>query len=203
MWFKPIALTCLAIGLASSTALAQQAFDPLNLQEIAIAKSALLGSAAVRQSLGSQPYYTIITVERHNEPKNAPSPGRRADVVLYNYITNETTSAVVSIAGAPRIDAVRVTKDVPPPIGVEETEAAKQMALANPAVQARLQGASLAASDPSLIVTHLSGRSENPGDPCSKNRCIVLFFNTPTQFLFPTVVDLTERRVRVVDAPAR
>src|SRR6185295_14296441 len=132
MWLKAVALTCLATGL-SSTALAQQAFDPLNLQEIALAKSALLGNVTVRQSLGSQPYYTIINVERHNEPKGSASPGRRADVILYNYTTNETISAVVSVAGNPRIDALRVTKEPPPPLGPDETEAAKQMAFASPA----------------------------------------------------------------------
>jgi hypothetical protein len=203
MWFKPVALTCLAIGL-SSPALAQQALDPLNLQEIAIAKSALLGSVTVRQSLGSQPYYTIINVERHNEPKGTTSSGRRADVILYNYTTNETISAVVSVAGgSPRIDAMRVTKDPPPPLGADETEAARQMALANPAVQTRLLGAGVAASDPSLIVTHLFGRTDDTRDPCAKNRCVLLFFNTPAQFLFPAVVDLTERKVRVIDAPER
>ena len=202
MWLKAVAFTCLAIGL-SSTALAQQAFDPLNIQEIALAKSALLGSATVRQSLGSQPYYTIINVERHNEPKGVAPPGRRADVMLYNYTTNETITAVVSVAGSPRIDALRVTKEPPPPLGADETEAAKQMAFANPAVQTRLRDAGVAASDPSLIVTHLFGRTEDTRDPCAKNRCVVLFFNTPAKFPFPAVVDLTERRVRVLDAPER
>jgi hypothetical protein len=203
MWFKQIALVSLAVGLSSSASFAQQPFDPLNAREIDIAKGALLTSVTVQQSLGSQPYYTIINVERHNEPKGTTAGGRRADVILFNYTTNETISAVVNLAGTPRIDALRVTKEPPPPLGTEETEAAKQMAFANPAVQARLQVAGVAASDPSLIVTHLFGRAEDTRDVCSRNRCVVLFFNTAARFLFPAVVDLTARNVRIVDAPER
>jgi hypothetical protein len=192
-----------ATGLTSSAVLAQQPFDPLSTREIDMAKGTLLASLTVRQSLGARPYYTIINVERHIEPKGVTAAGRRADVMLFNYTTNETISAVVSVAGSPRIDALRVTKDPPPPLGVEETDAARQMAFANGAVQARLQGAGVAASDPSLIVTHLFGRAEDTRDVCSRNRCVVLFFNTRAQFLFPAVVDLTERTVRIVDAPER
>lgn len=202
MCFKQIVVTSLAIGLLPSAVRGQQAFDPLNVQEIALARSVLLTSATVRQSLGGNPYYAIVNVERHIESKGAPA-GRRADVILYNYTTNETISAVVSLAAPPRVDALRVTRDLPPPLGAEEADAAKQLALADAAVRTRLQTAGVAASDPALIVTHLFGRAEDTRDPCSTNRCVVLFFNTRTAFLFSAAVDLTERRVRTIDAPER
>lgn len=201
--FKPAVLASLVVALSPSAALAQQAFDPLNAQEIAVARSALLLSPTVRQSLGANPYYAIVNVERHIESKGARPAGRRADVILYNYTTGETISAVVSLAAPPRVDALRVTRDLPPPLGAEEAEAAQQLALANTAVRSRLQTAGVAVSDPSLIVTHLFGRSEDANEACSRNRCVVLFFNTRAAFLFSATVDLTERRVRTIDAPER
>ncbi|MGH9198843.1 MAG: hypothetical protein ACRD1T_24335 [Acidimicrobiia bacterium] len=196
-------LAFLAIGLCSAPALAQQPFDPLSSSEIELAKGVLLNDLRVRQSLGSNPRYVIINVERHNEDKSLVTGRRRADVMLYNYTTDETTTAVVNLAGTPAIDAIRVTKDMPPPLGAEEVETATQLALANSAVQSRLQSAGVAGSDPQLIVTHLFGRTDDTSDPCSKNRCVLLFFNTESAFLFSAAVDLTERRVRSLDAFAR
>ena len=202
MSFKQIVVTSLAIGLLPGAVLAQQAFDPLNAQEIGLARSVLLTSAAVRQSLGGSPYYAIVNVERHIEAKNAPA-GRRADVILYNYTTGETISAVISLTAPPRVDALRATRDMPPPLGAEEAEAAKQLALANAGVRTRLQAAGVADSDPSLMVTHLFGRAEDARDACSRDRCVILFFNTRTAFLFSAAVDLTVRTVQTIDAPGR
>lgn len=203
MRFKQIMLMSLVIALPPSAMVAQQAFDPLNAHEIDLARSALLANVTVREHLGRMPYYAIVNVERHVEQKDATSAGRRADVILYSYATNETISAVVGLAGNPRVDALRVTRDLPPPLGAEEVEAARRLALANAAVRSRLQAVGVADSDPSLIVTHLLGRTEDARDPCSRNRCVVLFFNTEAAFLFSAAVDLTERKVRTIDAPAR
>jgi hypothetical protein len=157
----------------------------------------------VQQSLGSTPHYAIVTIERHLEMKGAESAARRADVILFNYRTNETVSAVVNLAGTPRVDAFRVTRDLPPPLGAEEVETARQLALANTGVRTRLQSAGLADSDASLIVTHLFGRAEDATDACATNRCVFLFFNTRTAFLFAAAVDLTDSSVRTIVTPER
>ncbi len=200
MGFKQILITALCF---SSAVLAQQPLDPLNAAEIDLVRGALLTNTTVRQSLGASPRYAIVNVERHLEAKGAAPAGRRADVILYNYATSETISAVVSLAGTLRIDALRVTKDLPPPLGAAEAETAKQLALANATVRTRLQAAGLSDSDPTLVVTHLFGRAEDPRDPCSRNRCVLLFFNSRTALLFSAAVDLTENSVRAIDAPER
>jgi hypothetical protein len=190
-------------GLVAATASAQQAFDPLNSSEIAQARQALLADTRVRASLGGPSQYAIVNVERHSEGKGRSAVRRRADVMLYNYRTRETISAVIDVAGGPRVDALRVTTSPPPPLGVEEVGTATRLALASAAVQARLQVAGVSHTDPSLIITHLFGRVQDPRDRCAVDRCVVLFFNTDAAFLFSAAVDLTDKTVRALDGMGR
>lgn len=152
---------------------------------------------ALRSLAGSQRVRTIL-IERHEEDKGAPTGKRRADVVLYNYDTNETTSAVVTLGPLPGVEYLTVTRDHPPGLSTQEVEEAKQLALAHPTVQARLRAADLAGREHELIITHLLARAAAPDDPCSTHRCVALFFNTRDAVLdIKPVVDLTTEEVEI------
>jgi hypothetical protein len=139
-----------------------------------------------------------VFVERREDDKHAPTGHRRADVVLYNYDTNETVSAVVTLGPRPRVEHLTVTQGQPPGLSTQEVEEAKQLALAHPPVQARLQAAGLAGRERDLIITHLHAQGAAPGDPCATHRCVRLFFNTHEAVLdIEPIVDLTTGDVEV------
>jgi len=194
-------LVPLLVGMGSlcSPVMAQRPFDPLASSEIELARAILLSDARVKASLGETARYRIVNVERHEEAKAvAVTAPRRADVVLYNYTKDQTISAVVRLAGNPQVDDLTITTEYPPALSPEELEEARQLALADPAVQAKLQlaGVSDTGAD-SLIVTHLYGRAIDGQDACFTHRCIALFFNTKEALLFTATVDLSAQRVQV------
>jgi Cu2+-containing amine oxidase len=133
---------------------------------------------------------TVVVERYHDEDKGARSSDQRAHVVLYNYETSETVSAIVSL-GSLRVESMSVVKDQPPGLGPAEIERARQVALAHPTVRARLQAAGMAGREHELIITHLLVRAVAPGDPCFTRRCVALFFNTRTDVLgIEPIVDL-------------
>ena len=144
-----------------------------------------------------------MLVERREEDKDVRTGQRRtgqrrADVVLYNYDTNETISAVVILAPGPqRVADLAVIRGQPRGLSAEEVQEAQQLALAHPAVQAALQAAGLAGRESELIITHMHVRAAAP-DRCSTHRCVALSFNTRDAVLgIEPVVDLTTGDVAV------
>jgi hypothetical protein len=171
--------------------------QPLTAAEIQQATTALESDTRARKSLaGSQRVRTIV-VERAEEDKDARTGQRHAQLVLYNYDTNETIAAVVTLGPSPGIKHLTVTRGQPLGVGTEEAEEATRLALAHPTVQARLQAAGLAGRESELIITHLLAQPPAP-DACATHRCVMLFFNTPDAVLdIEPVVDLTTGEVEV------
>jgi len=187
----------LAAAQGQDEARGVQAFQPLTAAEIQQAVTVLRSENRVQTSLARGQRVRTTFVERHEESKDAPTGQRRANVVLYNYDTNETISAVVTLRPSPRAEHLTVTQDQPPGLSTEEGEEAKQLALAHPIVQGRLQAVGLAGPGRKLIITHIRIQAVAP-DPCATHRCVILFFNTPDTVLdIQPVVDLTTGRVEV------
>ncbi|MGH6898929.1 MAG: hypothetical protein ACREJ5_20670 [Geminicoccaceae bacterium] len=170
-----------------------EALLPLTAREIRQAVSALQRDVGV----GDQRVLTV-SVDRHEEDEDAPADQRRADVILYNYDTNETIAAVVTLDPRPQVEELMVTPDQAPGLGTEEVEEARQLALADPTVQAELRANDLTGRERELIITHIRFQTQVPDDPCSTDRCVLLFFNTPEAVLdIEPVVNLTTGEVAI------
>jgi len=178
---------------------AQQPLDPLNLREVEQAKTLFLRDANVQTNLGNnQNRFRIVMVERHEYPKSvALTAERAANVVAYNYTTDVAVSAVVGL-GSNAVKNVVATTGAQPSLSPDELTEARELAIGNPAVQARLASAGAAADPESLIVTHLFVKDRAGPRSCAVHRCIVLFFNTTAAALNVTpIVDLSARTVEV------
>lgn len=185
-------------GVTSIERHEDQALQPLTAEEIDQAITVLERDGRVRTRLAKGHRIRTVLVERREEEKGAPSGRRRADVVRYNYDTKETISAVVTLGPEPQVDHLTVTRGQPPGLGTEEIEEAKQLALAHPTVQAELRAAGQAGRESELIITHIRVQAATRGDPCSTDRCVVLFFNTRDAVLdIEPIVNLTTREVTV------
>jgi hypothetical protein len=173
--------------------------DPLTPDEQQQARSVLLGDARARAHVNAGQKTRIVRTERHELGKGRLGPAvRSADVVMYDYTTNETVSAVVSLGNTPRVEQLATTTNRPPALSAEEVSEAKQLALASPAVQSKLAAAGLAGREGELMITHMLGVTRNVADPCSRHRCVQLFLNTANAVLdFQPVVDLTDMTVDV------
>jgi hypothetical protein len=175
-----------------------QARRPLSPTEKDQAITLLQSDDRARTRLARGQRVRTVLVERHEEDKDAPTGQRRADVVLYSYDTNETITAVVTLSPRPRVENLMVTQGQPGGLSAQEVAEARQLALAHPAVQARLQAAGLAGREDELFITHILARATAPGDPCSTHRCVALFFGTRDAVLgIQPIVDLTTGEVEV------
>lgn len=189
----------LVLGVLGPELVAQQPFDPLTPAEIAQAKSLLLNDGRVKQNLGNNSRFRILSVERREQPKDAKFATQRgASVTLYIYTKDETMVVAVRLGNNAGVDALVTTRRAQPALSPEELEEAKQLAMANPAVQFQLGKAGLSGRSEDLIVTYLFAKSVNEQDACATHRCVILFFNTPNAVLDVTpVVDLSAQRVQV------
>ena len=190
------ALVC---SLWSSLLLAQQPLDPLSVSEAEQAKTVFLRDANVQKKLGGKTRFRILSVERHEYPKNETLTAERAaNITAYNYNTDEAISAVVGL-GSKAVNNLLATTTLQPSLSPEELAEARQLATADPFVQAKLSSAGVSAADTdSFIVTHLFVRDMEKGHSCATHRCVVLFFNTQDAVLDVTpVVDLSARSVEV------
>jgi Cu2+-containing amine oxidase len=172
--------------------------QPLTAAEIDQATTMLQSDPRIRTSLAQSQRVRTVFVERREEDKNAPTGQRRADVVLYNYDTNETISGVVILGPSPSVEHMTITKDQPGGLGTQEVEEAQQLALAHPTVQEQLRAAGLSGRASELIITHIRAQAAALDDPCATHRCVMLSFNTRDAVLnIGVVVDLTTREVAV------
>jgi hypothetical protein len=162
------------------------ALEPLTPREERQAVNALVQDVGV----GDQ-QVEVVSVDRHEEDDQ-----RSADVILYNYDTEETIAGVVSLEPRPVVEEVAVTPEQALGLGAEEVEQAQQLALADPTVQAELRA--IGVTERELIITHLRFETELPDDPCSTDRCVLLFFNTAEAALdLQPIVNLTTGEVAI------
>jgi Cu2+-containing amine oxidase len=178
---------------------AQAPLDPLSPGEEALAKNLFLQAPGVQEKLGgNKDRFRIVSVERHEQPKDvALTAERAANVVAYDYTTNSAISAVVRL-NSNQVGNVVATSGAQPSLSEDELAEARQLALANESVQARLSSAGAAGDTDSLIVTHLLVKDESPQSACAVHRCVMLFFNTKEAAVNVTpIVDLSARNVQV------
>lgn len=207
-WRLALVVSVLAVTLTTAThdgaAYAQGGslpYDPLTPAEQELARATLLADARLRAALSPTQRYVVVSVERHEEPKDAATTGpRRADVVIYNYDTNTTIVAVVALGAPAGADDITVATQRQPALAREEVIVARQLALRDVRVQAVLQSLGLMESE--LIISHMEGEAVADDPDCATHRCVRLFFNTRNSALgIEPIVDLTAGAVRFPAQP--
>lgn len=173
-------------------------------------------SPKLGQSLKNvQPLFT----QRHIEDKNADPQSRKADVLYYNYSTNEVIRVVVDL-NSNAVQETKVTRGVAeqPFFTSVEIKAALQLIFDHPQLGPRLRTAYQEVTGQSLIdVSPLEAKAQGGvffptsaahtplGDAtadCAQNRCMQLFVPIDdTKFIDTTnlVVDLSTGQVLWVD----
>ena len=140
----------------------------------------------------------VLATSMAPRDKDEPAGMRRAHVVTYNYDTNETSSAVVTLWPREQLEHYDVSAGPPPLLSPQELQRAKALALANAGVNARLQVAGLGGRTGELIITHLLARGATPSDSCGTQRCVLLMIGTREAVLDGGVlVNLTTGNVEV------
>ena len=196
--------------------------DPLSAAELALAQDAAANSILVQQAQASQQRVKFMSAERHDAPKHEQPSQRRADVVFYNYATDQVIRQVVNL----QTHVIEATRILPgeghqPPVIHSEAEAAVQLILAHPTLSQELQQAFLQATGQFLLrasqlqVQGILFVPENlSGTPlskmtsvCRQHRCIQLFLRADgmaTQAMLDVsnvVADLSAGKLLWVDAP--
>ncbi len=214
---RRLAVFAVLLTVVSGTARPQEPplpLDPLTEQERDIATRLVREDARVKEALGPGPtrliYVDFIAIKSpadSNSPAEQP-PRRRVDALFYRYDKNIGIRALVDLERRAVVDVVRVSGNSVP-INVEEVEEAARLARADPRV-ARLVGerlsqfrvATRSASADDLRADRIEGLrtlGTSPEDPCTRHRCVVLFFrsNNRYEFMNRVVVDLTSQKVQV------
>ncbi len=185
--------------------------DPLTAAELAQAQYV----AANTPLLGAAQF---VYAERQDAKKTASLTPRRADVIFYNYATDQVIRQVVNL----ETDRVEATYTLPgqnhqPPVAITEAEAAVQMILAHPILSQELQQAFLQATGEFLLradQVQPQGILFVPSDAantrladvtraCAQHRCIQLFLQTQYGMIDASnlVVDLSAGQLLWADAP--
>lgn len=202
----------LLLALFATTLAAQERrlpLDPLTDGEREIAVGVARGNPRVRELVTGRRsrliYAELVAVkdEKSGEPR-----GRFADVVFYRYEDDAGLRVLVDIEQR-RVADVAAVSGRSVPVTAEEVEEAARLALASPAV-ARLFGEQLRTfrfsarpptrdelDQPRIEALRTLGGSQ--GDPCLRNRCVVLFFRTGNRYVHvnEVLVDLTTSSVIV------
>jgi len=190
--------------------------DPLTAAERATAEQLARANGTVRQFLSTGRsrliYADFISVKRDAK---VPEPeGRFADVLFYRYDDDTGLRLLVDLSAGAVIDVARVGgRSVP--LAAAEVEEAARLALASSDVVRLLgerAGSFRVASGPATSgqindnrIEALRTLGSTPDDPCTRDRCVVLFFRSQNRYiaLNQVVVDLTTSRVLVNRAGAR
>jgi len=189
--------------------------DPLMASERAAAEQIARANPTAKEFLTGRArliYSDFIAVKR--DPKVTDPVGRFADVLFYRYNDDTGLRLLVDLNAATVVDVTRVNgRSVP--LAAGEIEEAARLALASSEV-ARLLGeragsfrvATGAATREQINdnrIEALRTLGSTPDDPCTRDRCVVLFFRSQNRYiaLNQVVVDLTTSRVLVNRAGGR
>ena len=187
--------------------------DPLTAQERALADEVARSDSRVRDFLAgrSRNIYTdfmSIKAPRVTEVRADVPSRRHAEALFYNYDRREGLRALVDLSERRVVDIARVPGQSVP-INAEEVAEASRLALADPRV-VRLFGGRMpafrAATGPATREDLESARIEGlrlvgagERDPCTRNRCIMLFFRVNNRYvqMNRVSVDLTTQQVLI------
>lgn len=183
--------------------------DPLTPAERAAGEELARGNDKVREFLAKGRTRAIYSefiapkLNRGDEPS-----GRYADVLFYRYDDDAGLRVLVDLGARAVVDMAPVAGHSVPLTAAEVEEAAR-LALANAEV-ARLLGPEAGTFRPALAPANRDTINDNrieglrtlggsPDDPCTRDRCVVLFFRTHNRYIAMNrvVVDLTAQRTLV------
>jgi hypothetical protein len=189
------------------------ALDPLTPDEESAAERIARGDNRVKEIFGEREVRLVsatpVLIKQGESPEKIDVHQRVIEVVLFRPEPEVGARVLVnlaqnSVANVERLDSRQV------PFTLDDLKEAFQLALREPQVQKALgseaqsfhvQGQRNAppAEASENLVSGLPLRSSDPKDPCSKHRCLQLFFRRGTDFLSEPVVtvDLTAKHVSV------
>ncbi len=192
---------------------ARGALDSLTRDEESAAERIARSDKRVQELLGERGVRLVsatpVMIKRGESPEKFDVNRREIEVVLFRPEGEVGARVLVnlrqnSVASVQRLAGNQV------PLTFDDLNDAFQLALRDPQVQRALgpaarsfrvqsQGNATAAAPSENIVTGLPIRSNDPKDPCSKHRCLQLFFRRGTDFLSEPVVtvDLTAKHVSI------
>jgi hypothetical protein len=184
--------------------------DPLTPEERTVGEEIARANDRVREFLAkgrSQLIYVEFIAVKRDGAQAEPS-GRFADVLFYRYDDDAGLRVLVDLGA-------RIVADIVPvpghsvPLTFDEVQEAARLALASGEV-ARLLGDNAGSFRPARGPATREQMNENrieglrtlgstPDDPCTRDRCVVLFFRTRNRYIAMNrvVVDLTTNRVMV------
>ncbi len=187
------------------------ALDPLTPDEERAAERIARGDNRVKEIFGEREVRLVsatpVLIKQGGSPEKIDVHQRVIEVVLFRPEPEIGARVLVnlaqnSVANVERLDSRQV------PFTPDDLKDAFQLALREPQVQKALgseaqsfhvQGQRNAppAEASENLVSGLPLRSSDPKDPCSKHRCLQLFFRRGTDFLSEPVVtvDLTAKHV--------
>jgi hypothetical protein len=184
--------------------------DPLTAVETARAEEVARGNGAAKEFLAKGRsrliYVQYIAVKR--DPKITEPSGRFADVLFYRYPDDMGLRLLVDLEAGAAVDVANV-RGRSVPLAAAEVEEAARLALAQGEVVRLLgenAGSFRAATGPATREQLNDNRIEalrtlgsTPDDPCTRERCVVLFFRSHNRYIAmnQVVVDLTTGRVTV------
>jgi len=189
------------------------ALDPLTPDEEGAAERIARSDNRVKEIVGEQQVRLVsatpVLIKRGESPEKIDVHQRAIEVVLFRPQPEVGARVLVnlaqnSVANVERLDSRQV------PFTPDDLKDAFELALREPQVQKALgseaqsfhiQGQRNAppATASENLVSGLPIRSSDPKDPCSKHRCLQLFFRRGTDFLSEPVVtvDLTAKHVSI------
>ena len=168
---------------------------PLTPGEQEAAASVALNDIVERRIRGEGPIY-FVHAEPYREKTDTSGQRRLALVTHYRYQGDTAITSIVDIS-ASRVLDVSETANIPVPLARAEFEQARDLALADPAVQA-----ALGANRGNVVVEPLLLHTTSREDPMFGHRVVRLLFRVGRDYLESPIVhvDLTTRRV-VVEPP--
>lgn len=204
--------------VATTAARAQQSFperplplDPLTPAERERAVAIARENPRVQEFLAGRTrliYADFLAVK--DDPRSEEPVRRHADVLFYGYDSNTGLRALVDLEAGRVVGTARVAGNSVP-ITEEEIAEAAEIALGSSAVRRLLGDRTFQFTRDRRIENRIGGLrtlGAGPDDPCTRGRCIELFFRTGERgrnrflFIHQVVVDLRTREVMVLPPPA-
>jgi hypothetical protein len=183
--------------------------DPLRPDEAEAAQRIAQSDPRVREVLGESPRLIYVQSIAPKIGPNADEPrGRHADVLYLSGNQELGIRVLVDLGGSRVVEHVRLPQNKVP-LGIADVQEALRLAVQHGAVRemlgARASGfrvltgpitPSNANSDYVSGLRHVAGSAE---DPCYRNRCLYLLFNSGGRLLLDheVLVNLSTREVRV------
>lgn len=183
--------------------------DPLTAEERERAVNVAREEALRRNELQREQFsfvgveLVVLKSDAQRPPEPDPSM-RHAAVLFYRYDRNDGLQVLVALNNG-QVRSLERVRGESVPVGREEVERAAELALRDAAVtrllgdSARTFRVGIAQSDRENTIEGLRVLGAGPEDPCSRQRCVDLFFRAGGNYIAGNrvLVNLSTRTVRV------